>query len=85
MDDGWVVLDTQNIIVDINPAAERIMGLSREKAYGQSITAILTDFPNLRKSLDDVQELELKRSIKSQEKWRYFNIRISLLKDHRTA
>ena len=83
MDDGWVVLDTQNIIVDINPAAERIMGLSREKAYGQSITAILTDFPNLRKSLDDVQELELKRSIKSQEKWRYFNIRISLLKDHR--
>jgi PAS domain S-box-containing protein len=83
MDDGWVVLDTQNIIVDINPAAERIMGLSREKAYGQPITAILTDFPNLRKSLDDVQELELKRSIKSQEKWRYFNIRISLLKDHR--
>ena len=82
MDDGWVVLDTQNIIVDINPAAERIMGLSREKAYGQSITAILTDFPNLRKSLDDVQELELKRSIRSQEKWRYFNIRISLLKDH---
>jgi PAS domain S-box-containing protein len=51
MDDGWVVLDTQNIIVDINPAAERIMGLSREKAYGQPITAILTDFPNLRKSL----------------------------------
>ena len=82
MDDGWVVLDTQNIIVDINPAAERIMGLSREKAYGQSITAILTDFPNFRKSLDEVQELELKRSIRSQEKWRYFNIRISLLKDH---
>jgi PAS domain S-box-containing protein len=83
MDDGWVVLDNQNIIVDINPAAERIIGLSREKAYGQPITAILTDFPNLRKSLDDVQELELKRSIKSQEKWRYFNIRISLLKDRR--
>ncbi len=83
MDDGWIVLDTQNIIVDINPAAERIIGLSREKAYGQPITTVLSDLPGLGKSFDDVQELEMKRSIRSQEKWRYLNIRISLLKDHR--
>ena len=77
MDDGWIILDTRNIIVDINPAAERIIGLSREKAYGQPIAAVFNDLPNLGKTFDDVQELEMKRSIRSQEKWRYLNIRIS--------
>ena len=67
MDDGWIILDTQNIIVDINPAAERIIGLSREKAYGQPIAAVFNDLPNLGKTFDDVQELEMKRSIRSQE------------------
>jgi len=81
MDDGWIILDTQNIIVDINPAAERIIGLSREKAYGQPIASVFNDLPNLGKTFDDVQELEMKRSIRSQEKWRYLNIRISSLKD----
>jgi signal transduction histidine kinase len=38
--------------------------------------------PGLGKSFDDIQELEMKRSIRFQEKWRYFNIRISVLKDH---
>jgi len=81
MGDGWIVLDTQNIIVDINPAAERIIGLSREKAYGQPISSVLNDLPNLGKTFDGVQELEMKRSIRSQEKWRYLNIRISSLID----
>ena len=82
MNDGWIVLDTENIIVDINPAAERIIGLSRAKAYGQPISTVLTDVRGFGKSFDDFQELEMKRSIRSQENWRYFNIRNSLLKDH---
>ncbi|HUH96330.1 MAG TPA: histidine kinase N-terminal 7TM domain-containing protein [Anaerolineales bacterium] len=83
MDDGWIVLDMQNVIVDINPAAERIIGLSREKAYGQPISSVLNDLPNLGKTFDGVQELEMKRSIRSQEIWRYLNIRISSLNDQR--
>jgi PAS domain S-box-containing protein len=82
MNDGWIVLDTENVIVDINPAAERITGLSRAKAYGQPISTVLTDVRGFGKSFDDFQELEMKRSIRSQEIWRYFNIRNSLLKDH---
>lgn len=79
--DGWMVLNTQNIIVDINPAAERMIGLSREKVYGQPITSVLSDLPNLGKTFDGSQELEMKRSIKSQDGWKYLNIRISSLVD----
>lgn len=78
--EGWMVLDPRNIIVDINPAAERMTGVSRDKAYGQSIHSILGDTTPLGSTFDEVQDLEMKRSFKSQEgSWRYFNIRISPL------
>jgi PAS domain S-box-containing protein len=83
MDDGWIVLDMANTIVDINPAAERIIGLSREKVYGQPIATVLSDLTNLGQTLDGNRELEMKRSIKSLEGWRYLNIRISALADRR--
>jgi len=81
MDEGWMVLDSQNNIVDINPAAERIIGLVREKVYGQPVTTILSDLPNLAPMLDSDRELEMKRSVKSQEGWRYINVRSSPLVD----
>ncbi|HEY6073152.1 MAG TPA: histidine kinase N-terminal 7TM domain-containing protein, partial [Anaerolineales bacterium] len=80
MNEGWMVVDDRNIIVDINPAAERMIGISREKAYGQSIHSILGDVSNLGSTFEGVQELEMKRSFRSQESgWRYLNIRISPL------
>jgi PAS domain S-box-containing protein len=82
MADGWIVLNLENSIVDINPAAEAIIGLSREKVFGQPISSILTDLPNVGKAFNGNQELEMKRSIRSQEGWRYLNIRISTLSDH---
>jgi signal transduction histidine kinase len=55
--------------------------LSRAKVYGRPISSILSDFPNPGTVLDGIQELEMKRSVKSQEGWRYLNIRISSLAD----
>ena len=81
MNDGWIVLNPQNIIVDINPAAERIIGQSREKIYGLPIHDVLSDLPNLGKTFDEIRELDMKRSLKSQDGWRYLNVRISSLTD----
>ena len=78
MDDGWMVVNSQRVIVDMNPAAERMIGIPREKAYGQPIHTILGDAAN---TSEGIQELEMKRSFKSQEGWRYLNIRMSALLD----
>ena len=80
MDDGWIVLNAQNIVVDINPAAENIVGLSRDKVYGHLITSILGDLPSLGQTFSGDQELEMKRSLKSQDGWRYLDIRVSPIK-----
>jgi PAS domain S-box-containing protein len=79
MDEGWIVLDTKNNIVDINPAAEKIMGFSRNEIYGKPVNYVLGDLPNLAQILDGNRELQMKRSIKSDDGWRYLNIRVSSL------
>jgi PAS domain S-box-containing protein len=83
MQDGWIILDVDDKIADINPAAEALLGLRRQDVYGQPIRAVLSDFPSLTKAFDGVQELEMRRSVKSQENWRYLNIRITPMTDRR--
>ncbi len=79
MEDGWMVLDNENIVVDMNFAAERMAGFSRLQALGLPVTTMLGSLPNLAQTFDHSQELEMKRSIRSEDGWKYLNIRISPL------
>src|SRR5512138_1969572 len=81
MDDGWMVLDNQNIVVDMNSTAERMAGLTRLETRGQPIAEVLGNVPNLAETLNRSQELEMKRSLRSEGGWKYLSIRIAPLKD----
>ena len=81
MDDGWMVVDNQDTIVDLNRATEEMIGVTREKLYGQSISTILNDWSKIFKSSEAIHELDMRRSVKSNNQWRYLNIRISRLRD----
>ena len=47
MTDGVVVLDLQDRVVDINPAAERSLGCSAREAIGQAFTELVPDWNGL--------------------------------------
>ncbi len=81
MDEGWIVLDVHDTIMDMNAAAERMTGYSRADVFGRPISGLLGDFSNLGLTLGENQEVELKRSIQLEEGWRSLNIRISTLMD----
>lgn len=81
MTDGWMVLDLQNNIIDLNPAAEKILGLSRQVIYGKPVRAVLPDWIDVSNATDSGKELEMRRSFKSQDSWMYLNVRLSSLKD----
>jgi PAS domain S-box-containing protein len=83
MDDGWMVLDGQNSVVDMNPAAERMAGIARAEVLGQPVSSMLGTLPNFGQTFNRSQELEMKRSIKSEDGWKYLNIRISPLFDRK--
>lgn len=81
MDDGWMVIDQNDKVIDMNSAAEKMIGMSRERIYGQAIDLILNEWPRLSRSSDGIKEMEMRRSVKAQNDWRYLNIRISQLMD----
>ena len=51
---GVILLDDSLLIVDINPAAENILGISRARARGQSLLQLVDDEPELREILSRV-------------------------------
>ena len=42
MDDGVIVLDAQNRIIDLNPTAQSMLGLASSQAMGQPVQQVLT-------------------------------------------
>jgi PAS domain S-box-containing protein len=78
MSDGWIVLDRQDRIIDLNPAVEALIGLPRERIIGQSAENYLSDFSNLRRA-GEAPEREIKGSVNTRTGWRYLNIRLSTL------
>lgn len=81
MSDGWMVLDLSNNIIDVNPAAEKIVGVPRHLLYGRPIRSILPDWPDISNIAGEGKELEMRRSVRSLGSWRYLNVRLSILRD----
>jgi len=79
MDDGWMVVDHQNKIIDMNSSAEKITGMSREKVYGLPVDQILSEWPKVLQSPEGVKEMEIRRTTKAQSERKYLNLRISQL------
>ncbi len=75
MSDGWMVVDLNNRIVDLNPAAETLLGVSREQTFGQPAENILQNWPKLEQELS-VRELETKGTVRLHGEMRYLSVRI---------
>lgn len=83
MRDGVVVLDANNRIVDMNPAAERSIGMPLEEVLGKGITTPLHVFPELLERLHKISLEEEKIILHGGTEEKYFELRISPLKDKR--
>ena len=81
MSDGWMVLDLQNVVIDVNPAIERIIGMPRQNLFGKPIGLVLPDWPTVSNTASEGKELEMRRSVRALGTWRYLNVRLSILRD----
>ncbi len=79
MGDGWMVLDSQNRVIDLNPAAERLIGVARDRILGQAGEKVLTRWQNIMASYD--KEINVNGSVMVGEEWRYLQMRVSPLFD----
>lgn len=81
MSDGVVVLDALNRIADINPAAQRMIGVHDVSLVGQSVAAVLAAWPNvvrqLRQRLEATAEIQV-----GTDAAQYLDAHITTLHDH---
>ena len=83
MSDGVIVLDAQNRIVDLNPAAQRIIGRPRAGVIGQPAPQVLSDQPDLIERYLDVAEAQAEIVLGEGEAQRVYDLRISPLHSQR--
>jgi PAS domain S-box-containing protein len=80
MKDGMIVIDAQGLLVDINPAAARMIGTSASQAVGRPLAATLAAWPQLVERYRNVTDV-LEEIPVDDERW--VELQISPLRDKR--
>ena len=82
MKDGMIVLDANRRIVDINPAAQSILGFSGEnQPIGKSMADVLSQQPRLIEKYRDVDEINDEVTFGEGEMQRWYELNLTTLRD----
>ncbi len=81
MDDGVIVLDANNFIISINPAALALVNTLTLNSIGQSIESVFRGMPELLARSRDTRSIHTEITLTLDTGPRYFDLRISLLED----
>lgn len=79
--DGVIVLDDNKRIVNMNPAAQKILSLPNSGVIGQSALEIFANQPTLIEYLRDVTEVRSEITLGQGDTQRYYDLYISPFKD----
>ncbi len=83
MSDSVIVVDTQNRVADLNPAAERVVGHTASEAVGQPMEQLFSGWPGLVECCLDTLEVQTEIAVGEGEAQRTYDLRISPLRDRR--
>jgi two-component system NtrC family sensor kinase len=83
MPDGVLVLDLDNRIVDINPAARRMLGVTGAGAVGEPAGSLLAAWPDLVDRYRDVRDEHTELRLEGRGGPHYLDLRITPLRDAR--
>ncbi len=78
MKDGWLILDMQDRVIDVNRSAEATLGIPRKRIINEHATKVLTNWDNFLRNLS-AKDLEFRGSIKVGDDWKYYSMTLSML------
>ncbi len=82
INDGIIILNDQDKILDLNLAAELLIGIPSQKVYGHPVETILTNW-NTISNTGDAKEKEFRGSINLNQQWHHISVRINKFDDDR--
>jgi len=78
--DGWMVLDENKNVIDLNPVAEELINKPRDEIFGLYANDVLTDWPNVISQINnDTLVLDTNCSLELKDYRHYFNLRVQPL------
>jgi len=83
IDDGVIVLDVRNRIVDLNPAAQRILGYRASQAIGQPAAEVFSAWPALLELCRGGTVPHTESVLGTGDAQQYYDLHVSLLTDRR--
>ena len=78
MTDGVIVIDAQNRLVDINPAAEQVLGLSKKSSIGEPVGNLFSTWSTIIEAFYDVRDTQAIVPV-GEPPYRYLDLKISPL------
>ncbi len=82
MKDGMIVIDANGRIVDINHAAQQVIGMAGEKQpIGKQVTDVLSQWSELIERYRGFTEIENEISIGEEDLMRWYELNVSILQD----
>lgn len=76
MDDGMIVLDRQNQVVDINPAAANLIGQPANQVIGHNGAELFAEWPDLAAKYRDVEKVITEIQFPTETGTRYIYLKI---------
>ncbi|CAG0929968.1 two-component system, sensor histidine kinase [Thermoflexales bacterium] len=83
MNDGMFVIDAHDNLADLNPAAERLLGISAAQVIGQPVAAVFQAWPDLVGRYQHIDEIRDEIKLGNGTGRRYYELRLSSLKNRR--
>ncbi len=80
MQDGLLVVDARGRVVDVNPAAERVLGIHNAGVIGEPVSQVLSAWPDLVAKLRPVATGSTEIAIGDGDHRRFYDLQISPLR-----
>ncbi|MEA4908539.1 MAG: histidine kinase N-terminal 7TM domain-containing protein [Anaerolineaceae bacterium] len=82
IEEGVIICDTHNRLIDLNPAVQRITGITPSGNIGQPVTRVFDPIPALVEQLKDTTPGEADVQIEQDSGWRYYHIHRTPIHSH---
>ena len=81
MQEGWVVVDSENRIIDINSFAKKLLNISKKKTYGIHVKEMFFRWPNILRILESGKDADVRGSFITKDRFLYLHIKVLHLTD----
>jgi PAS domain S-box-containing protein len=81
MDNGVIVFDTENTIVDVNPRAREVIGLAEHDLIGLSFEEVFTEYPPVIETFAEARDARDQVSIRRNGSEYHYEVKVSPITD----